>query len=150
MRTRIARVRWLVVAGAIAIAASCSGSSAPFVLMGHYRASLADGSRLPVQVDPAAAVPSMWIRGALLDIEPTDTLWLTTQPERLDANGNVVALLPDECVFFTYRREGDSLIFNSAYDGGRVAGSQVHVLAAYPSAPSIGYLITDHYFVFVK
>lgn len=144
--------RALIAGGTIAVALGCSDSAAPFVLAGHYTVILSDGSPLPARLDALdPALPTTWIQGATLDIQAADTIWLTTYLVTRDDFGKVVAQLPSEREFFLYQRVGDSLVLHPAgQPGGRVVGSRVRLMVAYPAPPSTGASLVSHEYVLMK
>ncbi|HUO52529.1 MAG TPA: hypothetical protein VMT93_08425 [Gemmatimonadaceae bacterium] len=129
----------LIVIGA---AGDCSASTGAFVLAGTYQLVSADGRPLPVRFDTLdATLPRAMIRGGTLEVQPSDTMWLTTQLELMDGAGHVVDTLPDERGSYLYTQVGDSLYYqgtSGAVPFGKIVGSQLHLRVSYPAPPSEG------------
>ena len=141
----------LIVVGA---GGDCSAGTGVFVLAGTYHLVSADGRGLPVRLDTVdATLPYTMIRGGTLEVLPVDTMWLTTQLERMDATGHVVDTLPDERGFYIYTQVGDSLYYEGSggpLPFGTIVGSRLHLLVSYAVPPSEGYAAALHHFVFAK
>jgi len=138
----------------IAAAGDCSASTGVFVLAGTYHLVSADGRPLPVRYDTVdATLPHTMIRGGTLEVQPVDTMWLTTKLERMDATGHVVDTLPDYRGSYIYTQVGDSLYYEGSSGPlpfGTIVGSQLHLVVSYPVPPSEGFAGALHHFVFSK
>ena len=132
---------------AIAVAASCSNSTAPKNQHGTYRLVTADGGKPPMPFVPLwTQWPKPFITGATLQIFSADSMALWTNLTYIDSVGRVTGEALEYELMAPYFQRGDSLflVFPDSEYVATLRGTSIDVTAHYVLPPSTGFSAAVH------